>query len=88
MIQASVLCPILPQHFQILFYIMHRYVITGWRDDIQLLMEDEGPNDESADLDILSSLDNNRFHEQFLLYIQQIFRFCNECDEISHLRHN
>ena len=31
MIHASALCPILPQHSQILFCLMRRAAITGWR---------------------------------------------------------
>ena len=42
MIQASSLCTILPQHSQIIFCLMRRYSITGWRVTIALLLEDEG----------------------------------------------
>ena len=43
MMQASSMCPILPNHSQVLFYIMRGYAITVCRDDASLLMEDEGP---------------------------------------------
>ena len=43
MMQASDLCPILTQNFQILFYIMQISTTTGWRVDVLLLMEGEGP---------------------------------------------
>ena len=39
MIQASYLCPILPQHLQIIFCLVRRSVIAGWRDAVSLLME-------------------------------------------------
>ena len=40
--QASALCIILPHHSQILFYLMRRAEITGWRFDVSLLMGGEG----------------------------------------------
>ena len=42
MIQASYLCPIIPQHQKILFCLVRRDTITVWRVAASLLMEDEG----------------------------------------------
>ena len=41
MMQTSALCPIIPQHLQIIFCIMRKSEITGWIDAVSLLMEDE-----------------------------------------------
>ena len=42
MMHASDLCPILPQHPQILFCLVRRSAITGWISAVSLLMEYEG----------------------------------------------
>ena len=43
MMHASSLCPILPQHSQIIFCLVRRAVITGWIVAALLLLEDKGP---------------------------------------------
>ena len=84
MIQALDLCPILPQHSQILFCLMWRASITVWRDYLSFSMEMKYQNDESAELkwsmllEIQSSLGNDRFHDFLLLCRQQIFCCCQE----------
>ena len=40
-IQASALCPILPQHLQTVFCLMWRSKITGGRVDVSMLVEEE-----------------------------------------------
>ena len=42
--QASALCPILPQHLQILFCLVRWSTMTIWRDTVWLFMEYEGLN--------------------------------------------
>ena len=41
--QASALCPVLPQNSQIVFCKTRRSAITGWIVDVSLLVEDEVP---------------------------------------------
>ena len=41
MMQASALRPILPQHLQIVFCLVRRAAITGWRDYVSLLIKYE-----------------------------------------------